>query len=82
MTEVQELAAPTNRLMDGYVTETEMAAARRIEKRTLRAERQRGDGPPWLRISNQIFYETAAFRAWLKSIEHHPVRARKAADSP
>ncbi len=78
MTSIQESASHTNRLMDGYVTETEMARARRVEKRTLRNERQRGGGPPWLKISNQIFYEADAFRQWLKSIEQHPVRARKA----
>ncbi len=65
--------------MEGYVSEREMAEARDIAIRTLRAERQRGDGPPWVKITKQVFYPVEGFRAWLKLIEQRPARARKAA---
>jgi hypothetical protein len=61
------------------LAEEEMAEARGIAIRTLRAERQRGDGPPWVKITKQVFYPVEGFRAWLKAIEQRPVRARKAA---
>jgi hypothetical protein len=77
MLNLQEPTASASRLLAGYVTETEMAKARGVEKRSLRAERQRGDGPPWLKISNQIFFSEEGFRDWLRSIEQRPVRARK-----
>jgi hypothetical protein len=66
-------------LLAGYVSEADMAAARGVCKRALRAERQRGDGPPWVKVSNQIFYRESGFRDWLAAIEQHPVRVRKIA---
>ena len=79
MANIQEPAASANFLLDGYVSESEMAEARGIVIRTLRAERQRGDGPPWVKITKQVFYPVEGFRAWLKLIEQRPARARKAA---
>ena len=79
MSNIQEPAASANCLLDGYVSESEMAEARGIALRTLRAERQRGDGPPWVKITKQIFYPVEGFRVWLKLIEQRPARARKAA---
>ena len=38
--------APAKRLLEGYVSEREMASERGITLRTLRLERQGGDGPP------------------------------------
>jgi hypothetical protein len=77
MLSTKESSASANRLLDGYAPEAEVAIARGVEKRALRAERQRGDGPPWIKVSNQIFYSEQGFRDWLKSIEQRPVRARK-----
>jgi len=57
--------------------ERDVAAARGIGLRTLRNERQRGDGPPFVKTSKQIWYPESGFREWLKAIERHPVRARK-----
>jgi hypothetical protein len=79
MSNIQEPAASPNGLLEGYVSESEMAEARGIVIRTLRAERQRGDGPPWIKITKQVFYPVEGFRAWLKLIEQRPARARKAA---
>jgi hypothetical protein len=47
--------------------------------RTLRAERQRGDGPPYVTLDRRIYYPEAGFREWLKAIEKRPVRARRVA---
>ena len=58
--------------------EREVAEARCIALRTLRAERQRGDGPPWIKISRSIYYPEAGFREWLKSIERRSVRRKVA----
>jgi hypothetical protein len=79
MSNIQEQNASSNCLLEGYVSESEMAEARGIVIRTLRAERQRGDGPPWVKITKQVFYPVEGFRAWLRTIEQRPARARKAA---
>ena len=79
MTNIQKPAESANRLLEGYVSEHEMAEERGVALRTLRAERQRGDGPPWIKITKLVFYPVEGFRAWLKAIEQRPARARKAA---
>ena len=78
MTAIAELEAPRN-LLRGYVTEDAMAAARNRTKRTLRQERLRGSGPPWLKIGRDVYYSESGFREWLQSIERRPARARRTA---
>jgi hypothetical protein len=68
-----------NELLAGYLTDEEMAKRRGLAVRTLRTERQRGDGPPYVKDGKKIFYSITGFREWLKSIERHPVRACRAA---
>jgi hypothetical protein len=63
-------------LLTGYMVEPEMAEARHKKPRTLRLERQRGDGPPWVRDGRTILYPIDGFREWLKARERHPVRER------
>jgi hypothetical protein len=58
----------------GYLPEAEMAKSRKVTPRTLRAERQRGDGPPYVKDGKKVFYPIDGFRAWLKGMERHPVR--------
>jgi hypothetical protein len=79
MANIQKPAASANCLLEGYISEHEVAEARGIHIRTLRVERQRGDGPPWIKITRHVFYPVEGFRAWLKLIEQRPARARKAA---
>lgn len=79
MTVTLESSRAAKRLMDGYFHKSEMAAARGVVVRTLRAERQRGEGPPFIRLNKQIYYSEAGFREWLKVIERRPVRAQKRA---
>ena len=66
-------------LFDGYMTEDEMARQRSLSKRTLRNERARGDGPPFVRINHRALYRIDAFREWLKSREQKTLRRGKAA---
>ncbi len=79
MTLIKTPHSPANSLLADYVTETEVAAALDVHPRTLRAQRARGEGPPFVRIAKAIYYPKQGFRDWLKSIEQRPVRARKAA---
>jgi hypothetical protein len=69
--ETTSLADP----LAGYLPEDQIAAKRRVSKRTLRSERQRGDGPPFVKLGKQVFYPLDGFRGWLKSIERQPVRS-------
>lgn len=59
----------------GYALETEMARVRKVTKRTLRAERQRCEGPPYVRDGKRIYYSLEGFCEWLKSRERQPVRS-------
>jgi hypothetical protein len=62
-------------LLSGYTSEDQMALARGVSTRTLRAERQRGDGPPWTKMGKQVIYPDDGFREWLKSNTRRPTRA-------
>jgi hypothetical protein len=79
MSNAEANETPAKNLLAGYISEDEMAQARGVGVRALRAERQRSDGPPWVKLSRSVWYPEAGFRDWLKSIEQRPVRARKAA---
>lgn len=61
----------------GYVPDVEMATIRNVSPRTLRSERQRGDGPPYVKAGKKIYYPLAGFREWLKSRERQPVRSAR-----
>jgi len=79
MSSTEDTAACPDTLLAGYITEPDMARARGVVPRTLRAERQRGDGPPYVTLDRRIYYPETGFREWLKAIEKRPVRARKVA---
>jgi hypothetical protein len=79
MSSFQEPAVTAGNLLEGYAPEDAMARRRRVTRRALRTERQRGDGPPWVKVNRQIYYPESGFREWLKSIEPRPVRIRKTA---
>lgn len=68
------MAAATNPL-DDYLPDSEMAKRRGVTVRTQRAERQRGDGPPWVRDGQKIYYPIVGYRDWLKARERQPVRS-------
>jgi hypothetical protein len=71
---MSDVSEASSALLDGYLSEDEAAAQRRKSKRTLRYERQRGAGPPFIKDGKQVLYSVASFRAWLKGMERQPVR--------
>jgi hypothetical protein len=75
----QSPPSPSSGIFDDYLNEDEMARLRGVSKRTLRAERRRGDGPPFVKIGRKTLYRKSGFKEHLKAIEQRPTRARKAA---
>ena len=63
------------RIMDGLLTEQELAAEIGKAARTLARWRNLGVGPPYLVIGETIFYRAEAVREWVLSKERQPVRA-------
>lgn len=63
-------------VLEGYLSEAELAKQRGKGLRTLRLERQRGDGPPYTRDGRDVLYPVDGFRNWLKAGERKPVRGR------
>lgn len=49
-----------------YLLSTEAAELRRCRPQTLRRERWRGGGPPYLKVNNRILYPRAELLAWLE----------------
>ncbi len=66
-------------LLHGYLPEREVAAQRGIALRTLRLERQRGNGPAYVKTGRLILYPIERFRQWLLANEVQPARAQPAA---
>jgi hypothetical protein len=62
----------------GYSSESETAEALSLSPRTLRKWRQRGIGPPWVKVGRRVVYSDESCLAWLKSSEIHPVRMESA----
>ncbi len=61
-------------LDDDYFPEAALA----ISPRTARLYRQRGQGPPWIKVFGKVYYPKEEFRAWLKSQHRKPgVRRRR-----
>lgn len=61
--------------LEGYVPDAKMAELRGVTPRTQRAERQRAEGPPYVKDGKKIYYPLAGYREWLKSRERQPVRS-------
>jgi hypothetical protein len=66
-------------LLACYVGERELARERGKGLRALRDERQRGDGPPYLKDGKIVRYSIEDWRAWLKAKEIVPVHAGRPA---
>ena len=69
----------TNLFWDDYLSDGDMAKLRGVKERTLRAERLRGDGPPYVKDGRRIYYSVPGFREWLKARLKQPVRSGRAA---
>jgi hypothetical protein len=64
----------TQSIRDGYLTHEQMAQARGVSQRTLRGERQRGEGPPYVRDRRTVLYSIDSYRRWLEASTRQPVR--------
>jgi hypothetical protein len=64
------------RLFDGHWTAAEFGAQRNKSERTLRLERQRGVGPPYVCDGRKIYYPIDTARAWLREQLRHPARTQ------
>jgi hypothetical protein len=71
--ETAQSAAHMLDIRDGYVTSKQMAQARGVSPRTLRVERQRREGPPYVRDRREVLYPIDAYRAWLLENTRRPV---------
>jgi hypothetical protein len=83
---MQEIAAnreepqrPRQRLLEDYVPEEEYCKELDVSDRKARQDRQRGIGPPFVRIGRKIYYSRNGILEWLKSLEHRPVRSGRQA---
>jgi Helix-turn-helix domain len=66
-------------VLDGLATEDELSAEIKKTKRTLREWRQRGVGPPFVRLGETIYYPREKVREWIASLIKEPVRAKRRA---
>jgi hypothetical protein len=71
---------PMGGLLDGYLNEDEEASALGVVTRTLRSWRQRGEGPPYVKVGRQVFYPIDDGTAWLKTNVRAPVRTGRKAE--
>jgi hypothetical protein len=62
----------------GYSSEPATAKALNVSVRTLRKWRQRGMGPPWVKVGRQVVYSDESRVAWLKGSEVRPVQTEAA----
>jgi hypothetical protein len=61
-------------LLAGYFPEETLCRELNESPRTARLRRQRGEGPPYVRIGRKILYPIEGFRLWLKRREIDPSR--------
>jgi hypothetical protein len=66
-------------ILEGYLSEADLAKQLNKTERTLQIWRQRREGPAWTKIGKSVFYGIDAVRSWLKSQEQQPIRQRKRA---
>jgi hypothetical protein len=66
------VTSPTSRLLEGYLTEEQLARETDKSCRTLRAWRQKRIGPPFVMWGATVLYPRDGFSAYLKSLEQAP----------
>lgn len=66
-------------LLRGYLRPHELAQALSLSRRTIDRYERMGIGPPRVVIGGLVLYHIESVRAWLKSREQQPTRARIAA---
>jgi hypothetical protein len=56
-------------ILDGYLTEAELAKEFGRSTRTIARWRTIGEGPPWIVLGRQIFYRKTTAATWLAGLE-------------
>ena len=64
-----------SKLLDGYLTEDELADHLNKSRRTIQRWRALGIGPPWTEVGDSIFYRIESVTKWIVDNERQPVRA-------
>jgi hypothetical protein len=60
---------PEASLLAGYSAEPDTARKLGCSHRTMIRRRLRGDGPPYIKLHDRIWYRDEAVREWLLSLE-------------
>jgi helix-turn-helix protein len=58
---------PTPTLLDDFVDDDGLAKELGRHHRTLKRWRDRGDGPPWIKLGGRILYHLPTIKEWLLS---------------
>jgi predicted DNA-binding transcriptional regulator AlpA len=66
------------KILDGYLSERDLAAQLGISLRTLYRWNDRGFAPPRIVLGRKIIYSADAVRSWLDSQATKPRRGRRA----
>jgi hypothetical protein len=61
-----QTAEKPRKLLEGYLTESELAAELDYKPDTLRKWRARREGPPWVLIGKTAYYPIDKFKDWLR----------------
>lgn len=61
-------------ILDGYITEEELARQLRRSRRTVCRWRVAGEGPPYVMVGVSYYYRIAAINEWLLAREVTPPR--------
>jgi hypothetical protein len=62
------------KLFEGYLTEEQYLAERKIGRRQGQRERAAGIAPPWVKIGRRVFYSIPGGQRYVASQEVEPVR--------
>jgi hypothetical protein len=63
--------------LQNYTSEHDTAPLLGVTVRTLRAWRNAGKGPAWVKVGKAVYYPNAAIPDWLRSLEQKPVRSKR-----
>ena len=74
---MENSSGPAPSVLDGYITEAELARQLNCSVRTLQRFAEKGEGPPRTRIGRLIYYNYQHVREWLLEQEQRrkPVRS-------
>lgn len=69
MTDTRHSSPSETDILEGFITEQELARQRGVSLRTCQRDRARRSAPPYVLIGRQVFYRVAATRKWLAERE-------------